>query len=148
MFRNLVKVFSIIGARRGFVSIFSEEGSLKAACMFRIHIYRSTFHSSNYIYCLLYIHTYIHNWSLQPFGQDHSLASHTTHIVCDNFTCEWWDLQFKVDSDRQIFEKLFMAILFKHSEFLPEICWGKVTEEIFFSYISMALRLLTWHTRY
>ena len=27
-----------------------------------------------------------------------------------------------------------MAILFKHSEFLPEICWKEVAEEMFFSY--------------
>ena len=30
------------------------------------------------------IHTYIHNWSLQPFSQDYSLASHT-HVACVNF---------------------------------------------------------------
>ena len=27
------------------------------------------------------IHTYIHNWSLQPFSQDYDLASHTTYVV-------------------------------------------------------------------
>ena len=27
------------------------------------------------------------------------------------------------------FEKLFMAILFQHSEFLPEICWEEIAEE-------------------
>ena len=53
-----------------------------------------------------YIHTYIHNWPLQLFGQDYGLASHTTHVVCVNFLREWWDLQFNVDSERQIFEKL------------------------------------------
>ena len=25
---------------------------------------------------------YIHNWPLQPFRQDHGLASHTAHVVC------------------------------------------------------------------
>ena len=29
-----------------------------------------------------------------------------------NFVYKWQDVQFKVDSERQIFEKLFMAILF------------------------------------
>ena len=43
-------------------------------------------------------------------------------------------LQFQVDSDRQIFEKLFMTILFLLSEFLPEICWEEVAAEIVLSY--------------
>ena len=51
--------------------------------------------------------TYIHNWPLQPFSQDYGLGSHTTHVVCVNFMREWRDLQFNVDSERQIFEKLF-----------------------------------------
>ena len=51
--------------------------------------------------------TYIHNWPLQPFSQDYGLASHTTHVVCINFIHEWRDLQFNVDSERQIFKKLF-----------------------------------------
>ena len=48
---------------------------------------------------------------------------------------EWQDLQFKVDSERQIFEKLFMAILFLLSEFLPEICREEATEKMFFFFI-------------
>ena len=31
------------------------------------------------------IHTYIHNWSLQPFSQDYDLVSHATYVVCVNF---------------------------------------------------------------
>ena len=53
------------------------------------------------------LHAYIHNWPLQPFSQDYGLASHTTHVLCVNFICEWRDLQFNVDSERQSFEKLF-----------------------------------------
>ena len=41
-----------------------------------------------------------------------NLVSHTTYVVCVNFIHKWRDLQFKVDSERQIFfEKLFMAVL-------------------------------------
>ena len=65
--------------------------------------------------------TYIHNWPLQAFSQDCSLAFHATHVVCVNFIREWRDLQFNVDSERQIFEKLFMENLFP-LRFLPEIC--------------------------
>ena len=50
-------------------------------------------------------HTYIHNWPLQPFSQDYGLASGITHVVCFNFIYKWRNLQFTVDSERQIFEK-------------------------------------------
>ena len=44
------------------------------------------------------------------------LVSHTTHVVCVNFIREWGDIQFKVDSERQIFfEKLFMALNYSQS---------------------------------
>ena len=38
------------------------------------------------------------------------LVFHTTYVVCVNFIHKWRDLQFKVDSKRQNFEKLSMAI--------------------------------------
>ena len=31
------------------------------------------------------------------------LVSHTACVVCVNFIHKWWDLQFKVDSELQIF---------------------------------------------
>ena len=39
-----------------------------------------------------------------------------------DFIHKWRDIQFKVDSERQIFEKLFMAIFYLLAEFLEEIC--------------------------
>ena len=57
--------------------------------------------------------TYIHNWSLQYFFQDYDLASYTTYVVCVNFIHEWQDLQFKENSERQIFENLFSEFLLK-----------------------------------
>ena len=30
-------------------------------------------------------HTYIHNWSLEPFNQNYDIVSHTTYVVCINF---------------------------------------------------------------
>ena len=42
-------------------------------------------------------------WSLQPFSQYYDLASHTNYVVCVNFIHKWRDLQFEVDSERQIF---------------------------------------------
>ena len=78
-------------------------------------------------------HSYSHNWSLQPFNQDYGLASHTTYVVCITFIRECRDLQLNVNSERQLFEKLFNGnILFLLSEFLTQICWEEIAEEMFF----------------
>ena len=68
-----------------------------------------------YDYSLNFQRTYIHtshNWLLQSFSNDYHLTSHTTYVASDNFIHEWRDQQFKVDSERQIFMKLFTAHLF------------------------------------
>ena len=67
------------------------------------------------------MHTYIHNWA---FSQNNGLVSQNTQVVCVNFIHEWWDLQLKVDSERQIFEKLFMAILFTLRGFTRNLLRG------------------------
>ena len=66
--------------------------------------------------------TYIYNWKLQPLSQDYGLDSHTTYVVCVNFIHKWRDLQFKVDSERQILKNLFCDGFCLHLEFWPEIC--------------------------
>ena len=55
------------------------------------------------------MYMYIHNWPIQPFSQYYGLTSHITHVVCFIFIHH---LQYNVNSERHIFEKLFMAILF------------------------------------
>ena len=58
------------------------------------------------IFVLTCIHTYIighYNLSVGIID----LISHTTYIVCVNFMHKWRNLQFKVDSERQIFWKTF-----------------------------------------
>ena len=67
-----------------------------------------------------YIHTYIighYNSSVRIID----LVFHTTYVLCVNFIHKWRDLQFKINSERQFFGKLFMAF-YLLSEFLPEIC--------------------------
>ena len=39
-------------------------------------------------------------YSLQ--SQHHNLALRITHVVCVNFIHDWHDLQFKINSERQI----------------------------------------------
>ena len=68
---------------------------------------------------LLNLHTYAHSWS---FRQDYDLVSHITYIVCVKFINECLDLQFKVDSERQIFEKLFMANFCQKSTKQVQLC--------------------------
>ena len=41
-------------------------------------------------------------------------------------------LQFKVDSERQIFWETFHGNFNLLSEILPEICWEEIAEEILF----------------
>ena len=62
--------------------------------------------------------------------------SHHLYCVCVNFVHDRRDLQLNVDCERQkILRNFFMTGLLI-SEFLPEICWEEITEEIFpfFSY--------------
>ena len=68
------------------------------------------------------LNTYIighHNPSVRII----ELVSHTTYVVFVNFMYKWRDLQFKFDSERQIFWETFHGSFNLLSEFLPEICW-------------------------
>ena len=37
------------------------------------------------------------------FSPDYNLISHATCVVCVNFILKWQELQFNIDSERQIF---------------------------------------------
>ena len=54
----------------------------------------------------------LHNWSLQPFSENNDPTSHSNHVVFVNFIHMGRNLQFKVYSEEQMFEKLIMAVLF------------------------------------
>ena len=84
---------------------------------------------------------YIHNWSLQPFSQDYDLAFCVTYVECVNFIPEWQDQQFKVDFERQIFEKLIHDnFIFTVRALLEDYL---ESQEIYF-YISFCWRYLKW----
>ena len=80
------------------------------------------------------LHTYIHNWPLQPFSQNYGLVSHTTHVVCVNFKHKWRDLQFKIDSERQIFEKLLHGSFIYSQSFCKKSAERKSPKKYFFLY--------------
>ena len=59
----------------------------------------------------VYIHTNLigyYNSSVRIIG----VVSHTTYVVCVNFIFEWRDIQFKVDSELQIFGETFHGNFF------------------------------------
>ena len=58
------------------------------------------------------------------------LVSYTTYVVY--FTRAWRDLQFKVNSERQIFEKLFLTILFALRVFTRNLLKGNHRRNTFF----------------
>ena len=68
-------------------------------------------------------------WPLLPFREDYCLTSHTIHVVY--VIHEWWNLQHKADSERQIFEKPFMAILFTLIGFVWNLLRGCRQRNIF-----------------
>ena len=73
------------------------------------------------------------------------LVSHTTYDVCFNFyTQVTGDLQFKVDSERQVFFwETFRGSFYLLAEFLPEKCW-----DVWPGTRTLALRLISQHTTY
>ena len=77
---------------------------------------------------------YIHNWPLQHFSQDYDLASCVTYVVWVNFIYKWRNLQFKVDSKRQICEMVFKAVLFALRIFAGNLLRdSRLKKYIFFS---------------
>ena len=79
-------------------------------------------------------HTYIigHcNLSVRIMG----LVSNNTYVVCINFIHEWRNLQFKINSGREIFEKLF------HRNF---IYFQRVCQKNFFFFFDTYIWPLIW----
>ena len=87
-------------------------------------------------------YVYIHNWPLQPSIQDYGLVSHTTHLLCIHFIHEWRDLQFNVDSKRQIFEKFSWQVYSTLRVFARNMLRGNSRRNIFSFHISFCC--LTW----
>ena len=72
------------------------------------------------------------HWSLQSFREHYSLDSHPTHVNDETYnssTSTPKDIFF-------FFEKLFHGKFYLLSEFLPEICWQEIAEEIFFKCVT------------
>ena len=82
---------------------------------FLSEIFHIGFESKNIQFIIKHISVTSMVWEFMvkchPLVRLASLAFYITYVVCVKFIHEWFDLQFKHDSERQIFEKLFMTIL-------------------------------------
>ena len=90
---------------------------------------RGSFFSISYVILQYLEIPYIHN---------------LTHVVCVNFIHEWRDLQFNIDSERQIFEKHFHGRFIYSQSFCQKSAVRKSPEKNFFSHISFLF--LAWNT--
>ena len=71
------------------------------------------------------LHTYTNIWPAQPFNQGYLLTSHTSHVVCVKFISGGtYSLTF-------VKKKLFHGRFIYSQEFLTEICWEEIAEEIY-----------------
>ena len=52
---------------------------------------------------IMYIHTYI----VGHYNPSGDLVFCTTYVVCVNFIDVWRDMQFKADTEQQVFETVF-----------------------------------------
>ena len=57
------------------------------------------------------------NMKMKSLAFNFYIHTYTIHVVCVNFVREWWNLQFNVDSERQIFETFFHGSLFYSQSF-------------------------------
>ena len=85
----------------------------------------------SYLVCHCNLHTYIID-HYKPSVRIIDLVSHTTYVMCVNFIHKWRYLQFKVDSERQIFWETFHDNFNLLSEFFPEICREEIAVGILF----------------
>ena len=86
-----------------------------------------------------------------------NLVSHTTYVVgCVNFIHKWQDLQFKVDSERQIFWETFNGNFIYSLSFCQKSAERESPKKYFFVFCfdvwpgtrTLALRLISQHTTY
>ena len=93
-----------------------------------------------------YVHTYIHNWPLQPFSQDYWPSfSHHLCCVCQFFIHKCLDLQFKVDSKRQIFWETFHSNFIYSQSFSQKSAERKSPKKYFSYFVLMSgLGLEPW----
>ena len=65
------------------------------------------------------------------------VVSHTTYVVCVNFIHKWRDLQFKVDSERQIYWETFHGNFIYSQSFCQKSAERKSLRKYFSYFVLM-----------
>ena len=97
-------------------------------------IYLRRFSSSRFFFLKtprVNIHTYIIG-HYNPSVRIIDLVSHTIYVVCVIFIHKWWDLQLNVDSERQIFKKLFHGTFIYSHSFCQKSAWRESLKKYLF----------------
>ena len=114
-------------------------------CFIKQDAYASVTVANVPVYICRYIYNYIHNWFYNPSARIIDLVSHTTYIVCVNFIHKWRNLQFKVDSERQIFGETFHRIFIYSKSFWKKSAERKSPKKYFLHFVLMSgLGLEPW----
>ena len=123
----------------------------------KVHLFSYRWHSENRNCAHTNnIHTYIIG-HCSPAVRIIDLVSHTAYVVCVNFIHKWRDLQFKVESERQIFLRNFSwQFLFTLRVFGRNLLRGNRRRNAFCTFCfdvwpgarTLALHLISQHTTY
>ena len=114
-------------------TVLRSEETLNSYNYFRLHQIWATVGNRllfNTITKCTYIHNKISHYN--PSARIIDLVSHTTYVVCVNFLHEWRHLQFNIDSERQIFEKLFHVNVIYSQSFCQKSAERKWPMKYFF----------------
>ena len=95
-------------------------------------------------------YTYI-NGSYNPSVRIIDLVSHTNYVVCVTFIHKWRDLQFKVDSELQVFWETFHGNIIYSQTICQKSVERKLSQVLinfyfYFTYIINDLLLCFWCT--
>ena len=67
-----------------------------------------------------------------------NLVSHTNYVLCVNFIHKWRDLQFKVDSERQIFWETFHGNFISSQDYCQKSAERKSPKKYFSYFVLMS----------
>ena len=84
-------------------------------------------------------HTCIHNWPLQPFSQDYRPSFSLLFLLYALiFMHKRREIKFKVDSERKILEKFFMAVFIYSQIFCQKFNEKKSPKKYFLYFVLMS----------
>ena len=90
-------------------------------------------------YCCFYLYYFFtFHYTYNPSARIIDLISHTTYVVFVNFIHKWRDLQFEVDSERQIFWETFHNNFICSQNFCQKSAERKSSKKYFLYFVLMS----------